>query len=32
MPTTQMKEADDVIPFLPLKHKVTEKLTVEFES
>ncbi|XP_013134811.1 PREDICTED: TIP41-like protein [Papilio polytes] len=32
IPTTQMKEADDVIPFLPLKHKVTEKLTVEFES
>ncbi|XP_068627944.1 TIP41-like protein [Battus philenor] len=32
MPTTQMKEADDVIPFLPLKHKIMEKLIVKFES
>ncbi|CAH2062883.1 unnamed protein product, partial [Iphiclides podalirius] len=32
MPTTQMKEADDVIPFLPLKHKVTEKLMVKVDS
>ncbi|XP_045534026.1 TIP41-like protein [Papilio machaon] len=31
MPTTQMKEADDVIPFLPLKHKVTDKLIIKFE-
>ncbi|KAM3968081.1 TIP41-like protein [Aphomia sociella] len=30
IPTTQMKEADDVIPFLTLKEKVTEKLIVNF--
>ncbi|KAJ2950617.1 hypothetical protein O0L34_g8872 [Tuta absoluta] len=28
MPTTQMKEADDVIPLLPVKEKITDKLIV----
>ncbi|CAG5056004.1 unnamed protein product [Parnassius apollo] len=32
MPTSQIKEADDVIPFLPLKHKVTEKLIVNITN
>ncbi|CAK1578489.1 unnamed protein product [Parnassius mnemosyne] len=32
MPTSQIKEADDVIPFLPLKYKVTEKLIVNNDS
>ncbi|KPJ01912.1 PREDICTED: TIP41-like protein [Papilio xuthus] len=32
MPTTQMKEADDVVVFLPVKHIETEKLIINFET
>ncbi|KAG6448740.1 hypothetical protein O3G_MSEX005704 [Manduca sexta] len=32
MPTSQMKEADDVIPYLTVKEKVTHKLIVNFDS
>ncbi|XP_045763196.1 TIP41-like protein isoform X1 [Maniola jurtina] len=32
IPTSQMKEADDVIPLLPVKQKVTEKLTVNTQT
>lgn len=28
MPTALMKEADDVIPILPVKEKITQKLIV----
>lgn len=31
IPTSSMKEADDIIPFLPVKEKVTHKLIVESE-
>ncbi|VVC91619.1 TIP41-like protein [Leptidea sinapis] len=31
MPTSQMKEADDVVPILPVKHKITEKLVVNVQ-
>ncbi|XP_069355227.1 TIP41-like protein isoform X2 [Maniola hyperantus] len=32
IPTSQMKEADDVIPLLPVKQKVTEKLLVNTQT
>nr|XP_026491671.1 TIP41-like protein [Vanessa tameamea] len=32
IPTSQMKEADDVIPILPVKEKIMEKLIVNLEN
>lgn len=32
MPTAHMKEADDVIPILPVKEKITHKLIVNIPS
>lgn len=32
IPTYQMKEADDVIPLLPVKEKITEKLFVNTQT
>ncbi|PZC76850.1 hypothetical protein B5X24_HaOG204085 [Helicoverpa armigera] len=32
MPTSHMKEADDVIPILPVKEKLTHKLIVNIPS
>uniref|UniRef100_S4PZX5 TIP41-like protein n=1 Tax=Pararge aegeria TaxID=116150 RepID=S4PZX5_9NEOP len=32
IPTSEMKEADDVIAFLPVKEKITEKLLVNTQT